>query len=110
MDTGETALNELVAQYTEIDKSSVHTPVVGHSSSSSSSPLWYNKYMLYIALFVWTLVIVLVGRPNVMFVVDPETKEKKIKAGRVIGTVLGIYVTVVGVVVGVSYYQKNILP
>ena len=44
-----------------------------------------------------------------MYVVDPETKEKKIKAGRVIGTVLGIYVTVVGVVVGVSYYQKNML-
>jgi hypothetical protein len=109
MDTGETALNELVAQYTEIDKSSTHTPVAGHSSSSSS-PLWYNKYMLYIALFVWTLVIVLVGRPGVMYVEDPETKERKIKAGRVIGTVLGIYVTVVGVVVGVTYYQKNILP
>lgn len=106
MDTGETALNELVAQYTEIDKSG-DTPIVGHSSTSS--PLWYNKYMLYIALFIWTLVIVLIGRPGVMYVVDPETKERKIKAGRVIGTVLGIYITVVGVVVGVDYYQKNIL-
>ena len=105
METGDLSLNELMNQYNSIEK----TPDIAASASDvlgGGVKPWYITYMLYIALFIWTIVFVIVGRPGIMYVTDPETKEKKLKFTRVIMTVLAVFGSLSVVVFGVTYFKK----
>jgi len=106
METGETVLDDLVAKYNKIDTPTVitHTP-----DGCGYSQVWYKKYILYIAIFVWTIMVVIIGRPNIMYIEDPDTKERKLKPTRVIATIMGIYISVIAVVIGVDYLKKYML-
>ena len=104
MESGDLSLNELMNQYNAIEKT---TEIPISSIPMNGSKPWYITYMLYIALFVWTIVFVIVARPGIMYVTDPETKERRLKFSRVVMTVLIIFVSLSGVVFGVTYFNKK---
>ena len=98
METGESVLKELTARY-----GSINDQIIDHGTPILrvvSLGFQWKKYALYIGLFVWTLVVLIIARPATMFVVDPDTKKRRLKPGRVIGTLLCLYITLVGVVIG----------
>jgi hypothetical protein len=93
-----TTLDDLVSQYNALEKDT--TSVV------LSTTKWYKKYILYVALFLWTFVFVLIARPSTMYETDPETNKRKLRFGKTIITFIVIYLTLVGTVLGVTYWQK----
>lgn len=95
----ESTVDDLVAQFGALE--------TGNANTLKLVNVWYKKYMLYIALFVWTLLLVIVARPSTMYVIDPETKERRLKFGKVMITVLVIYATLVGLILGVDYFKKR---
>lgn len=105
METGDMSLNELMNQYNSIEKSGEITTSAPEAIGSGGARPWYTVYMLYIALFIWTIVFVIVGRPGIMYVTDPETKEKKLKFSRVVMTIGAVFGSLSVVIFGVTYFQ-----
>lgn len=94
-----TSLDDLVSQYNALEKD---TPSV----VLSATPAWYKKYILYLALFVWTFLFVVIARPSTMYEIDPQTNKRKLRFGKVLITFIIIYLTLVGTVVGITLWQK----
>ena len=106
METGDLSLNELMNQYNSIEKTEISTSLPIKNNSLAKP--WYISYMLYIALFVWTIVFVIVAKPNIMYVTDPETKERKLKFSKVIMTIAAVFVSLSAVVFGVTYFKDKL--
>jgi hypothetical protein len=100
----ELSLKELVAQYGSMDHHDYDAPAATVTTTTATmicTGQWWRKYALYIYLFVWTILVVIITRPKSMTVVDKDTGERKLRVGRVLATILGIYATVLGVIFGV---------
>lgn len=105
METGDLSLNELMNQYNSIEKTGEITTSAPEVIGGTKP--WYVTYMLYIALFIWTIVFVVVGRPGIMYVTDPETNEKKLKFSRVVLTIVVVFGSLSVVVFGVTYFKSR---
>lgn len=109
MDTGDSAFNDLVAQYNSMDRSggSSFPDMVVPPPSICVDP-WYRKYMMVIVLLVWTLLLVIIGKPSIMYEEDPETKQWKIRPMRLLSTVLVIFCSLVATFWGLRYFSQEI--
>ena len=109
MDTGDSAFNDLVAQYNSMEKSSGggnYPDMIASPSICLENHLpWYRKNMTMIVLFVWTLLLVVIGKPSIMYEEDPETKQWKLKPMRLLATVVIVFCSLFATFWGVRYFS-----
>ena len=92
------SVDHLVSQFNALETTTPTGPIL--------TP-WYIKYMMYIALFVWTLLFMIIARPITMYDVDESTDKKQLRFGKVMTTCVVIYGTLLGTVIGITYMQKR---
>lgn len=102
MDTGESAFNDLVAQYNSMDTNTFPEMVI-----TNSIP-WYKKHMMIIVLFIWTLLFIIIGKPSIMYEEDPETKQWKIKPMRLLMSLVFIFISLVATFWMLRMFDKPI--
>lgn len=80
--------------------------VINPISNIVGSKPWYMKYLLYICLLVWTVFLLIIAKPDTMYVKDPETKEKKLKFSKIVMTFVTVFLSLSLICLGVTYYKK----
>lgn len=110
METGESAFQDLMAQYNSIDK------VTGSFQETALPPLslevptlpWYKRYMVFLVCFVWTVVFVIIGKPNIMYEEDKDTKQLRIRPMRLLITTITVFLSLLGLYFGLKFFHTEV--
>jgi uncharacterized membrane protein len=106
MDREEAALDDFRQEFERIDGSSSSSP---GKNTTTAFHAFFRGYAMYLAFFVWTIIIVAALQPSYMYRTE-ESGKKRFLWKRFFLTVLLVYAGQVLVYLGVGFYQKNTQP
>ena len=109
MDREEALLSDFREELDRIEgpssSSSIPSPR-GKTRTSSAIHAWLRDYAMYLAFFVWTIIIVAALQPSYLYRTDDSGK-KRFLWKRFFLTVLMVYAGQLLIYLGVGFYQKK---